>query len=987
MAVQRTRQPKFLTAIVLIVVALLFVQPTSLPAQNATPKAAAKAANSPSKKTDAAAADEKDAAAPDAPAKPEGEPAKSEQATDAPLPKKAEVLRNFPSKADLLTKPPFDWVFLKNDDVLAVKPLQPRPRTLEQVNEKRKLMALGPKVTRMPGESQDDYAARSRQAADEHKKLREKVDNLELELPDSTRVPEDEDDSPYRINVDKFVSEIINFEDIVLRRVDMLLEKAELEDAYEMLLFVDRRHLGWPGYDERLNRFLLMDAQRKMAGGEAEEAFVLLEEMHYRVKAAINSKDPLVRYATMGEDLKKCSVELGKAIDILVEPAVKVRDFRQARFHLGRLLKLQADHPNGANWRDKLIAETNRLLAAAGQAGTAGKFDQAAILADEAALVWPSSPSLKNPHRQISSRWPILKVGIVGPVNPVTSFPFPSEATRRRDGLTRLPFFEPTKIDGGARYRSRFLESWEPTDLGRQAVFTLRSNRSSWESTPIVTASRAVTALLERLQPDSPQFDERMASFIDGIAVRGPFEFSVKFSRIPVRTEALFAMPLGTDEQSSVELDQRYRVTVANENSVSLQRAVAEPDRVLQRHLAEVTEIRYLSHEKAIQGLLRGEISMIPNVPAWQLDRLVKDEDEVAKGRPPRFFVRKYALPQTHFVQFNPQSKPLRNPELRRGLMYCLDRSQVLRDVMLHDLTVRTLREPLPKANVPAKLPTETGLTYDAAKSELVWTGLAISDQQSRKFAAVSYDSEYRKALQTLVRKSQPDRGRVVSAPWATNLSVYHSLVAPREADTSLAFALATAAKKSLGAEMRPLRMICESEPLVEAAAKRLIEEWKPLGITVELVSAGPLSQAARPAGADRLPVASGQDALAAPAAATETQSWDLAYRTVRMTEPMMELWPMLSLDTVARVQSIRYLPDWLRQGLIDLDRVADWSTTVASLQELHRELAETVQLIPLWEIDDAMVFRKTLRGIPEAPLHPYHDVELWISEPWYPTE
>jgi hypothetical protein len=105
------------------------------------------------------------------------------------------------------------------------------------------------------------------------------------------------------------------------------------------------------------------------------------------------------------------------------------------------------------------------------------------------------------------------------------------------------------------------------------------------------------------------------------------------------------------------------------------------------------------------------------------------------------------------------------------------------------------------------------------------------------------------------------------------------------------------------------------------------------------------------------------------------------------MTEPMMELWPLLSLDTVARVQSIRYLPDWLRQGLIDLDRVADWATTVASLQELHRELAETAQLIPLWEIDDALVFRKTLRGIPEAPLHPYHDVELWISEPWYPTE
>jgi len=101
----------------------------------------------------------------------------------------------------------------------------------------------------------------------------------------------------------------------------------------------------------------------------------------------------------------------------------------------------------------------------------------------------------------------------------------------------------------------------------------------------------------------------------------------------------------------------------------------------------------------------------------------------------------------------------------------------------------------------------------------------------------------------------------------------------------------------------------------------------------------------------------------------------------------MMELWPLLSLDTVARLQSVRYLPDWLRQGLIDLDRTADWSTTVSTVQELHRQLADTVQLLPLWELDDAIVFRNTLRGIPTAPLHTYQDFELWISEPWYPTD
>jgi hypothetical protein len=910
-----------------------------------------------------------DTAAPNAPQ------ASSETSADAPLPKKDEMLRNIPSKADLLLKPPVDWIILKKDEVLVVKPVEPRPRTLEQIAEKRKLYANPPKLTRMPGESQEDFLARLRKSGEETRKLREQYESLEVELPDNVRVSEEQDDSSYLLNIDKFVSEIIHFEELILRRVDLLLEASELEDAYELLVFLDRRHPGWPGYDERLNRFLLKDAQRQLKAGQAEVAFVLLEQMHARVKEAINSKDPLVRYATMGRDLGLCQAELGNVIDVLVGPAVKARDFRQARFHLARLMKLEPDHPNGKQWRDQLIAETQRLLAEASKAAAAGQPDQAASLAEEAALVWPLTPGLKNAHRQALQRWQILKVGIVGALQPATEFPFATEISRRREGLMRLPLFEPIRIDGGARYRSRFLENWEPTDLGRQAVFTLRQNRSSWESSPIVTASGAVTALLKRLDPESPDFDERLASFIDGVAVRGPFEFSVNFSRIPVRTEALFAMPLGTDAESSAELDQRFRVHKVTDKTVVLQRTINEPERVLQRHLAEVRETTYVSYDKAVQGLLRGEVSMLPNVPVWQLDQLAKDE---------RFFVRRYAVPLTHFVQFNPHSKLLRSAELRRALMYGLDRAQILRDVVLRDLTVRTLSEPLPQANVPANLIANSGLTYDPKVSSLIWTGLSMSDQELRKFGELSRDAEYRKALLSLFKKSQPDRGRVVSAPWATNLSAYSSVVKPRESDLSLAFALATAAKKGQGGKLRPLRMICEPDPIVEAAAKRLIDEWKRIDIVVELVSAKPTEQMANPQGPDRLPAASGQDVVAPP---EDVPPWDLVYRTMRMTEPMMELWPLLALDKVARVSSIRYLPDWLRQGLIDLDRTADWSTTVESLHKLHQQLAETVQFIPLWEVDDALVFRRTLRGIPDAPLHPYQDVELWIAEPFYSTE
>src|SRR5439155_12520916 len=154
---------------------------------------------------------------------------------------------------------------------------------------------------------------------------------------------------------------------------------------------------------------------------------------------------------------------------------------------------------------ERLTTETNRLLGEAARVSAAGQHEQVALVAEQAALVWPATENLKNAHRQFCQRWQTLKVGVL--TTPPAGFPFATEANRRREKLTRLPLFEPVRIDGGARYRSRFLESWEPTDLGRQAVFTLRPNRSTWESAPVLTASGTVTALLERLQPESPHFD------------------------------------------------------------------------------------------------------------------------------------------------------------------------------------------------------------------------------------------------------------------------------------------------------------------------------------------------------------------------------------------------------------------------------------------------------------------------------------------------
>ena len=76
-----------------------------------------------------------------------------------------------------------------------------------------------------------------------------------------------------------------------------------------------------------------------------------------------------------------------------------------------------------------------------------------------------------------------------------------------------------------------------------------------------------------------------------------------------------------------------------------------------------------------------------------------------------------------------------------------------------------------------------------------------------------------------------------------------------------------------------------------------------------------------------------------------------------------------------------------LRQKLIALEDETNWNAAVRQLQELHQDLWGEALWIPLFEVDDFLVVRKNIRGLAEAPVHPYHGVEEWIVDPWYPTE
>jgi ABC-type transport system substrate-binding protein len=146
------------------------------------------------------------------------------------------------------------------------------------------------------------------------------------------------------------------------------------------------------------------------------------------------------------------------------------------------------------------------------------------------------------------------------------------------------------------------------------------------------------------------------------------------------------------------------------DDRIVYRRAQPEPNGLPQHHVAEVIEHRYLSHEKALQALRQGEVSMLPDVPDWIVRRVLAETDFQKS-----YFVEPYAIPATHVIQFNPRSPAIRIRELRRAMLYCLDRETILRSTVLRDPDAdhgRVVTSPFPMSS-SANSPDVPPRTYD----------------------------------------------------------------------------------------------------------------------------------------------------------------------------------------------------------------------------------------------------------------------------------
>lgn len=536
-----------------------------------------------------------------------------------------------PALEELLKGPPRDWLVLRSRRVLQVEPVEPRPNLISFYEERAKA-AL----------KQADTSGNSAEAQLKRKKLH----YLPIVI-----VGEDDDD--YRIHY-KHLLDVVYWDDLLLRRVDKLLDDQQIPEALALWMVARDRNDQWPGLQDRYRRLLFVDGDVKAREGQLEPALAVWDELH---GVAANYPQLDLRY--------------GEVADRLIQGALERQDNRRARFYLGRLKARYPAHPVASNWTGRFTDDAARLVR---ESQNETVVNIALDRMERATRIWPATPNLFGPYQKAHLGWTRITVGVAEPTRQRSS-PWPILDQGLSSQLMETPWFQPgSRLEGTIRFESRWFREWEPTDLGRSLTFTLRNENG-------VTAGWSARRLAEAVTPGSASYSVRLAGTLGRMEVLSPETFKAGLVTVPLRPEALLAtLPSPGSENRSASTRSWPPFRMAESTPLASQPGVSgtsfqrfrrdwTPTGSGSHAPHEVIVREFESSDLAIQALFRGELTMLSRVPLKTIRELQKRNEYVTLP---------YGLPETHLLQFSPTSPKVASRAVRRAMMFGLNRSRIM---------------------------------------------------------------------------------------------------------------------------------------------------------------------------------------------------------------------------------------------------------------------------------------------------------------------
>lgn len=489
----------------------------------------------------------------------------------------------------------------------------------------------------------------------------DRKDDLEIELVDRPG-------ERFRLGWNN-IAGIRFFEEMVLAEAQALIKDERFDEAYPYFQFLETKFPKTPGLKDAVENYLWAQIAGELKNGRNDAALALLVELHQR-----NPQRPGL------------SAALERVTVTLVEKHLAEENHRAAR---GLLRNLTQRYPAAAataapyetQMRDKAAAR----LETARQALAAGKFREAHQAARQALGIWPEVEGGRALAQEIHRKYPSISVAVTSLPEGAARSVAGDWAARRTQSLLAPRLFEKTSpaIDSSG-YRSSFGEIVKEKNP-RQIVFRLRPG-TRWPHTDRpLTAHDVARWLLAASDTPHSSFDPAWAGWLASVAVRKDSEVLIELARPPLAPEAL--LHAATVAAGPFRVDAQVPEQIVFVRQATTHGGDAAP-------LSEVVERAYADSSAALEGLRRGEVSVVDRISPWELKSLASNK-EIAVGR--------YALPSVHLLVPNPRRPLAANRTLKRAILYGIDRQSILRLALLDGRTIagcQCLSGPFPRGEV-----------------------------------------------------------------------------------------------------------------------------------------------------------------------------------------------------------------------------------------------------------------------------------------------
>ncbi|MBR9801262.1 hypothetical protein GYB59_06005 [bacterium] len=570
-----------------------------------------------------------------------------EQTPDSETLPKLEDL-DWPTTETLLRDAPEDWIVMHTGRVLIIPSLFPRPDHLGWLDaERKKLMPKRPRDPEKLAEWMAEF---------------QRFDNVLV------AVSEDGVEADYLLPV-RYVAEILHHEDLALKRANVLREEGNLLDARRLIDAVaqsefklNRRRrseklkaIEWPGLIDSRRALVAAETRREIKSGSLEAAFHLL-----------------TLYGQQDREFEELTVLFGEALKPLSQQLIPEHRYRELRYYIDQTREFFPQHPTAAEVANRLKDMAAEKLQTATEARQRKADRQAALAAYEALWIWPRDAELTRKATVIQEQYPILRTGLLE-----------RQSTHEwyRTNLLDHHWIELDALKQGyPRYRSRFIESWIPLDLGRTVNLSFRPRPAPLASQPPVGSHEFFNALADAsLQCDTAE-QGLFAPQLTTLARRSPSEVTLKLAeQTPHPFNFLAAVLAQSPRKNSSPLrETRFQTfTDTGTRLIRTPHAVARrvsplPNGIGQKPIAEVHNFTYPDAPALLRGLLRDEVDYLPDVPPAYVKRLQADK---------RFTVSRYQLGLTQRLQFRLSGSLRDFPELRLAMCLMLDREALLDSV------------------------------------------------------------------------------------------------------------------------------------------------------------------------------------------------------------------------------------------------------------------------------------------------------------------